>query len=156
MKTVKLNLRPLKSLQARLGELGQHSVKVGLLASTSSRVPARPDDIPHNPSVGAMHEFGLGTPRRSFIQMPLTQHLDETVQKDDTNWIEMLMKRGPKIALKRLGKLGEETIDNAFKTAGWGQWPPLAPITRFRKIRNKNRVLIETQQMRRAITSEVA
>lgn len=155
MNSVKLNLRPLKTLQVKLEELEKRSVKVGLLALTARRVPAREDDIPHNPSVGVRHELGLGTPRRSFIQMPLTQHLGDTVQKDDTNWIDMLMKRGVSATLKKFGKLGESTIQQAFDTAGWGQWPALQPITILRKVRNKSRILIETTQMRKAITSEV-
>jgi hypothetical protein len=120
----------------------------------------------HNPSLGAVHEFGLAytirstgatvaIPQRSFIQMPLAQHLDATVRKDDTDWISSLMTRGVARTLQKLGKLAEDTIQEAFNTKGWGQWPALQPSTVWSKKQNKTAILIETTQMRKAITSEV-
>ena len=166
MSTLRYSFQGLKQLQRKLEELDKRHVKVGLLSSTAQRVPTKSDRIAHNPSLGAIHEFGLtfsmpGTgqvitiPQRSFIRMPLTQHLGDTVNQNDTNWIELLMGRGPYRVLERLGTLGRNTIQTAFDTKGWGQWPDLSKFTIWKKKRNKTRVLIETQQLRQAITSQV-
>ncbi len=58
MNTVKLNLTGLRTLQKQMEELPQHKVQIGLFADTAGRV-ADPGRIDHNPSLGAVHEFGL-------------------------------------------------------------------------------------------------
>ena len=64
------------------------------------------------------------------------------------------MKRnGVKSMMGRLGVYAEETIQEAFNTGGWGVWPKLALSTVKRK--GSSRILIETAQMRKAISSRV-
>ena len=160
--SVKLDLKPLKLLQERLTELEAGRVHVGLLAETSGRVPKRKNTIDNNPGLGFVHEFGLSytilkgritnsIPERSFIRMPLMLHLGKLLEGKD--WIATLMKGGTKRVLGFLGLLGEDTIQEAFATGGYGQWPALAPRTVSRK--KSARILIETAQMRKAITSKV-
>lgn len=166
---VKLNLKPLRSLMVKVGELEGRRVKVGLLASTAGRV-ADGGRLDHNPSLGAVHEFGLafsvvstGTtctiPQRSFLHMPLTMHLHETLKDASSDFVHRLMKgqSGVVGVLKMLARAAELTIDKAFVTSGWGSWPALQPETVRRKkyLGRSLKILQETQQLRRAITSEV-
>ena len=166
MNTLRYSFKGLRKLQTRLAEAEKRSVKIGLLASTAQRTPTDSDRLTHNPSLGAIHEYGLtytmrktGTtitiPERSFLRMPLTQHLGDTVKKADIKWTDILMLRGSQALLQRLGKAGEQTVQEAFDTRGWGQWPELSSFTIWKKKQNKTRILIETTQMRQAITSQV-
>lgn len=166
MSTLRYSFKGLRTLQTRLAELEKRAVKIGLLASTAHRTPTESDRINHNPSLGAIHEFGLSytvrktgstvtIPERSFLRMPLTQHFGEVTFKSGASWADILMLRGSLAVLQQLGKAGERTIQEAFDTKGWGQWPPLSKLTIWKKKRNRTAILIETEQLRRAITSQV-
>jgi hypothetical protein len=53
---------------------------------------------------------------------------------------------GVKSAVKLLGVMGEETVQEAFATGGFGQWPALRPRTIQRK--GSSRILIDSAQLR--------
>jgi hypothetical protein len=151
---VKLNLSGIRRLRELAAELNESSAQVGLFQDTAAR-NAKRGRIDDNPSLGKLMEEGSvlkNIPPRSFIAMPLTQHLGPTVGQ--VNWFEKLLKIGTKRTLAFLGVIGEETIQEAFSTGGWGAWPKLHPRTIRRK--KSSAILIESAQMRKAVTSRVA
>lgn len=151
---VKLDLTGLRRLREQLVELNESSAQVGLFQDTAAR-NAKRGRIDDNPSLGKLMEEGStlkNIPPRSFIAMPLTLHLAPSVGAVD--WFEKLRKVGVRRTLAFLGVIGEETIQEAFSTGGWGAWPKLHKSTIRRK--KSSRILIETAQLRKAITSRVA
>lgn len=85
--------------------------------------------------------------------MPLSLHLGRLIKERGVRWIESLRKIGAKRTLAMLGLLGEQIIDEAFATGGWGSWAPLSSRTiRFKK---SSAILIESAQMRKAVVSRV-
>ncbi len=161
MNTVKINLTGLKTLMRQVEELPTVRAEVGLFADNAGRVAER-GRVQDNPSLGLIHEFGMiftiiGSkalmyiPERSFIRVPLMTRLGPLVQ--DTNWFAIMAKQGVKRMLAHLGTLAEDVIQEAFATGGYGLWPQLAPATIRRK--GSSAILIESAQMRKAISSRV-
>ncbi len=161
MNTVKTNFTGLKTLMRQVEELPTVKVQVGLFADNAGRVADR-GRIQDNPSLGYVHEFGMMIfhpklnkttiiPERSFIRMPLMTKLGTLVQS--TNWLAIMAKQGVKRVLAHLGTLGEDVIQEAFATRGYGLWPNLSQTTINRK--GSSAILIESAQMRKAVASRV-
>jgi hypothetical protein len=156
VKEVRLNINKLQELKRKLSSANDMRVRVGLLKSTSAR-SGRHD---HNPSLGLIHEFGTlktktspAIPARSFIRMPLMTQLQASVSKTPRIWGRLILEKGVGLALARLGVVAELVIQKAFSTGGFGRWPKLSPRTVTKK--GSAKILIETAQMRKAITSAV-
>lgn len=144
----------LQKLIAQLGGDAGSRVQVGVFANKSTR---KKDSrtIRTNAEIGYAHEFGAGSrnqmlPMRSFLRMPLFQHLRDDIR---INWAKTIKERGMTAALKKLGVVCEGVIQKAFATGGFGQWTPLSPVTIRRK--RSSAILIETSQLRRSISSRV-
>jgi hypothetical protein len=149
---VKVNLTGLRTLQRQVVELEAQHAEVGLLAETSGRSSGRGKS---NPDIGFVHEFGSvlqNIPERSFIRMPLMVHLGNAVSSG-IDWFRLLKFRGVKFVLAKLGVVAEDLIQEGFATGGYGTWPALRPATIRRK--NSSAILIESAQMRKAVTSRV-
>lgn len=170
MNQVKLNLRPLKELQQQMLQVSRRRklVQVGLFADTANR-RAEPGRIEDNPSLGAVHEFGLSftrkrdratttIPRRSFLQMPLSLYLKNELDRIrlSLGWYLTSAKKdggGAEEFLKRFGQAATDVVDRAFATGGFGHWPALRPETIRRK--RSAAILIETAQLRKAVSFRV-
>lgn len=163
MNTVKLDLTGLRTLQRQVVELPAHKVQVGLFEDTAGRV-ADPGRIDNNPSLGAVHEFGLAygivsnktvvnIPERSFLRMPLMLHLGPALMVAGKGLIRVLREQGVKRFLGLIGATAEDVVQEAFATGGWGAWPKLAPSTAAAK--HSAAILIESSQMRKAVSSRV-
>lgn len=163
MNTVTSNLTDLQTLRRQLSELGAGRAQVGLFGDTAGR-SADPGRITSNPQLGAIHEFGLTytvvknkttiqIPERSWLRMPLQQHLGQLIQSRGTDWLWLLRNRGARRVLAFLGVVAEDVIQEGFNTGGWGAWAPLAESTIERK--GSARILIESAQMRKAVASRV-
>jgi hypothetical protein len=149
---VKRDFSRFAKLRKQLEDLQTHKAQVGLFEDTASRKPGR-GEISDNPSLGYEHEFGNmedNLPQRSFLRMPLMAHMGEVLKFD---WLRRIRMNGTKSAVKLLGVLGEETVQEAFATGGFGQWAPLSPRTIKRK--GSSRILIDSAQLRKAVTSRV-
>lgn len=150
---VSLSLGPLEALRQQVKLLGPMRVKVGVL----SRTDARKEGTINNATLGAIHEFGsieAGIPARSWLRMPLIQHLPEAIKVlGADHWRELVEKQGLVGALKELGFLGEMVVDDAFATGGFGQWARLKRATIRRK--KSAAILIDHGELRQAVTSEV-
>lgn len=156
MNTVKVDLSGLRKFRSQLDELEKGRAQVGLFPETAGR-SADPGRIDNNPTLGALHEFGnLGKnlPERSWLRMPLTLHLGAAIaMRDAADWIKSLRTSGAKRVLAFLGALGEDVVQESFATRGWGLWPALQPATIRKK--GSSAILIESAQMRKAVTSRV-
>lgn len=153
--SVTLNTRMLTELRETLPGIKSAHVDVGLFSNKAARkVTDRASGL-DNPNIGLQHEFGNPStklPERSFLRFPLMVHLWTSVKQ--INWIEKIQKIGLLRTLKFLGVVAEETIQESFATRGWGQWRALQPATIEAK-GGSDAVLIETNQLRRAISSRV-
>lgn len=169
---VTLNLQDLTALNATLKTAGNLHVRVGILGEHVVRpLDAKGHTRPRakridrnwnvepitNPELGAIHEFGdpkNHIPARSFLMMPLLTKLPGQIEKiGKAVWRALILKQGLRLALKQLGVLGENQVQEAFNTGGFGQWKPLAASTIKRK--GSAAILIDSAQMAKSVTSAV-
>ena len=109
-----------------------------------------------NAEIGAVHEFGSYTkkiPARSFLRGPLMSHGKEIVKEVAEQAMQAFVDGEPKKAYAVLGIAGENIVQKAFETSGFGKWAPNKPATIARK--GSAQPLVDTSQLRRSITSEV-
>lgn len=110
-----------------------------------------------NPQIAAKHEFGVGVPRRSTLRMPFHVHGDRVLKdaaadaREQMKTIAKNPRRAAKKILDRVGIAGENLVQEAFDTRGFGSWPPNAPATIA--LKGSDAPLIDTAQMRRAVDS---
>lgn len=125
--------------------------RVGILGSKN----ARSGKENSNATVGAAHEFGTSKlPMRSFLRVPLTDNLQKYMEKSgllDKEAMELVIKQGSLVPwIKKVAIIGESIVLDAFSTGGFGKWKPSNMDKKLVKM-----TLVETQQLRNAITSEV-
>jgi hypothetical protein len=164
---VRLNVTKLRELRAEMQAAGKSYVKIGLLGSSANRGqvplgseigPFKPDKL-NNPTLGLIHEKGCQSanppvPRRSFLQIPLEKELTPAIKSvGGKKWENLILTKGIRAALTYLGVMAENVVQKGFATGGYGRWKPLAASTIARK--GSTDILMETDQMRRAIHSEV-
>ena len=137
---------------------GLPKIKVGILSDTNQRSK----DTLTNAQIGFVNEFGKMTgypkiPPRSFIRMPLNLYFQQKLSEKKSltgKELEKALETGKiEIFAKKVGLVAEEVIQEAFETRGWGSWPKNAPLTIAMK--GSDSPLIDTGQLRRAITSKV-
>lgn len=177
--TLKVDTAKLESLSKALGI--RYFTEVGILGSSSHNRKAVPPRMATerqqhgktgkpsqtqsstltNAQIGTMHEYGVksktsggwAVPPRSFLWMPLSMHLMQNVNtKADVINRYFNMAQVHK-CYELLGIIAENTVQDAFKTGGFGTWPKLAASTIARK--GSDKILIDTSQLRRSITSRV-
>lgn len=127
------------------------SVRVGILGDKTNRSSS----TLNNATIGSFHEYGTTkAPMRSFLRMPISTYLDKRLQdanlfSEDT--LRSIIQEGSFIVpLRKIGIIAEAIIADAFDTGGFGMWPP-SQMDR----KTNHQTLVETQQLRNAITSEV-
>ena len=129
-------------------------VKLGILGDSGKNT--RKDDVAlTNAEVGIKHEFGDGTmPMRSFLRMPITEKFQAALEQSGAftkETIDQVIKEKSLHAwIQKFGILGEQIVLDAFQTGGFGQWRPSNM-----KYKKNQQTLVETQQLRDSITSEV-
>jgi hypothetical protein len=145
-----MDLSGLEKLRKALGgDLPE--LKVGILGD-SARTGGQT-----NAEIGYRHEVGVGVPRRSFLRDPLEENLENYLESSgafDNDVLADVIKGGSVTPwLQKVGVVAENVIADAFATGGFGNWPALSPLTVRRK--RNNQILVETNQLRDSITSEV-
>jgi hypothetical protein len=146
---IKLDLKILKEIEKELKT--NEYVKIGILGNKNTR-----NDFNTNAMIGMVHEFGSAgknIPERSFLRMPLREKLPKMIKEIGKGVILGLAKQNANLFLKKIGVLGEQIIQEAFDTGGFGKWAKLSNKTIKRK--GFDKTLIETTQLRKSITSEV-
>ena len=110
-----------------------------------------------NAEIGAIHEFGKISkpkiPQRSFLWMPLSLYLQDEVYKKASVFNKLISFANVLDCYALLGICGENVVQYAFQTGGFGEWPALKPQTIANK--GSDKILIDTAQLRKSITSRV-
>ncbi len=126
-------------------------------AKRRAQMGGREDEVLTNPEIAAKNEFGVGVPRRSMLRMPFHLHGDRILKDAQADARATLAEvgRAPQRTAKRLldrvGIAGENLVQEAFDTRGFGSWKPNAPATV--ELKGSDAPLIDTAQMRRAVDS---
>lgn len=145
---VKLDIAKLNNIAKALENLPK--AKVGILGGYAAR-----DGI-NNAEIGLRHEFGYGVPKRSFLRVPLIDNfqrkLDESGLDGAAVFEAASSEEGFTPLIKEIGLVGEIVVAEGFRTEGYGKWQPHAPGY----TNNTGMVLVDTQQLRDSISSEVA
>jgi len=128
-------------------------VRIGILGGKNSRRGSQQT----NAEIGARHEFGSdGMPIRSFLRMPLNDHLmDALVQSkafDKEALNEVIAERSLVPWMKKLATLAEGVVLEAFASNGYGKWPSWKTPGYTSRT---GQILVDTQQLRNSIQSEV-
>ncbi len=144
-----INVKGLEAL-AKAFKNAKPEVHVGILGD-SARGKGQ-----SNASIGAHHEFGTSNiPQRSFLRVPIADNLERTMEAAgalDENVLKQVLAEGTIIPwLKKIGVLAEGIVAEGFATGGFGKWAPHSPGY----TNNTGQVLVDTQQLRNSITSEV-
>ena len=149
----------------------ESAVKVGVLRTSNAR-----DDGTTNAEVGLKNEFGdprpsqttraeeaargrgpmawEGTPKRSFLRMPLIERLPAKIVAETATLRAVVEGSAPGFTLtEAIGELGVEVVQEAFDTAGFGEWPANSPSTTAWK--GSTQPLVDSHQLRESIQSEV-
>jgi hypothetical protein len=104
-----------------------------------------------------MHEFGMGNmPQRSFLRIPISQNLARELENSGAFTPEaakQVIKQASMVPwLESAAAVALKIVSDAFDTGGFGKWPKWK--TKGYK-NNANMILVDTQQLRNSITSEV-
>jgi phage gpG-like protein len=146
---------------ARVGILGEKANRTeGKTTLTFDEVrslskPRKGGNVPTNAEIGAAHEFGTSRlPARSFLRVPLADRLQKEMESSgalDKAVLAEVIRSGSVVPwLKKVAVLAEGIVADAFATGGFGKWKP--SDMRYKKV---HQTLVETNQLREAITSEV-
>lgn len=126
--------------------------RVGILGDKDVRSTG---DSPSNATIGASHEFGTSKlPQRSFLRVPLSDKLTNEIgvsgALNEGVLKEVMAERSVIPWLRKIAILAEGIVSEAFDTGGFGKWKPSNM-----KYKKNHETLVETQQLRNSITSEV-
>lgn len=148
---IEINTKGLdKIIRALKGKLPE--ARVGILGNKAARPSGGPQN---NAEVGAQHEFGDShLPVRSFLRMPIMDNLQKYLERSnafDKDTLKKVVNSGSITEwMKKIAVVSESIISDAFATGGFGKWRP----SNMENKKNKQ-TLVETQQLRNSITSEV-
>lgn len=148
-----------KSLSVRVGILGAKTNRETTVRPSygqRAKAVAKSANEMSNADIGLVHEKGSKTkniPRRSFLQMPLELKFKDAFKEQTQFFFNALAKGTIKQFLKKVGILGENVVQGAFATDGFGRWAKLKQSTINRK--GSSAILIDSAQLRASITSDV-
>jgi hypothetical protein len=149
--------------RARVGILGAKTTRNDVKTTGGKSVNARGGrvktkfEISTNAAVGALHEFGTDKmPMRSFLRMPISDQLQKRMEASgsfDKEKLRQVIKQGTmETWLKEIAVIAEGIVSDAFETGGFGKWA----AWKTPGYKNQaNQLLVDTQQLRDSITSEV-
>lgn len=154
--------------RGRIGILGDKSLRSGhgtelkgkgtkSLVANAKNAKLKSGDFENltNAAIGAAHEFGTSKlPQRSFLRVPIADKLPKEMVDAgllDKNVVKEVIKTKSVVPwLKKVMILCEGIVADAFDTGGFGKWKP----SNMKNKTNKQ-TLVETQQLRNSITSDV-
>jgi phage gpG-like protein len=138
----------LKALKGR-----QPKARVGILGSKAFRKGLGPT----NAEIGAAHEFGTSSlPQRSFLRIPLHDHLEKEMQRSNlfspVVLANVVKNKNVIPWLEQMAIAAEAVVADAFDSGGFGKWPAWSNPS-YKNATGM--VLVDSQQLRNSITSEV-
>ena len=104
--------------------------------------------------IGTIHEFGLGNPKRSFLNTPFRINR-EKITKNLALLFRQIVENGIDAELQ-LGKAGvflQNISKESFENKGFGTWKDITPATK--ELKGSSAILIDTGILRSSITYEV-
>lgn len=134
------------------GLRSKYKVQIGIFGGKSSRKGGSLT----NAEIGAIHEYGSisgDIPERSFLRIPIRFKAARIMKEAGKKFFELFSKSNKKIFWQSLGIAAEGVVQEAFSTGGYGKWKELKEATVKRK--GSDAILIDSAQLRRAITSRV-
>lgn len=136
----------IKSLKGRM-PIG----RVGILGDKNAR-----SDSNTNAAVGARHEYGIGVVRRSFLRMPISENMQKYLDEAgafDKDILSKIIKTGSLTEfVSKVCVVAENIVGDAFASGGFGKWAPWKDSSYQN---NTGQLLVDTQQLRNSITSDV-
>ncbi len=133
--------------------------RVGILGDKAVRGKKSGKGGSSNAEIGAVHEFGAparGIVARSFLRIPISDQLDKKLESSgalDKDVFAEVIRRGSVIPwMKKVAVLAEQIVAEAFETGGFGKW---AKWKTPGYTNNTGQLLMDTQQVRNSITSDV-
>lgn len=152
-----LETKGLDKLLKAIGSKRQPVVRAGILGEKTQRkvTDKGSKKVPTNAEVGACHEFGTTKlPVRSFLRVPISTRLQKEMENSgafDKSALRQVLRDGSVIPwLRKIAVLAEKIVLEAFDSGGFGEWKP-SNMT----YKKNHQTLIESQQLRNSITSEV-
>ena len=150
---IKFNLDGLEEIKKAVGN--SFKTRVGVLGAKASRKGVKSGI--NNATLMMIHMFGSlknNLPARDPLYIPIVKHRRELIKKIGTGEMREAFSSGNyKKMFTLLGVAAEEIVQNAFETAGDGSWKDISEETKARK--HSSAILIDTQQMRRSVSSDV-
>lgn len=154
-----LNVKGLEQLVKAL-KSQPPKTRVGVLGEKVPRTDSNSGKHqPNNAEVGAVHEFGAparGIPARSFLRVPISENLDKEMENAgalDKDVMADVIRQGTLIPwMRKIAVLAEKIVADAFSSGGFGKWPAWKTPG---YTNNTGQILVDTQQLRNSITSEV-
>jgi hypothetical protein len=148
--TIELKMKGLTQLKKAFRNIP--TARVGVLGSKDHRGQGAENS---NATIGARHEFGTeDLPVRSFLRMPITEKLQAYLEESRAftpDVLEQVIREGSIGSwMEKVGATAERIVADAFATGGFGLWAP--SNMEHKKV---HQTLIETQQLRNAIVSEL-
>lgn len=152
--------------RVRVGVLGDKNTRNNMTTSGGKSLNARSGkdakinfkkvNFSSNAAIGAIHEFGgAKMPQRSFLRVPISENLGKRMESSgafDKDTLTNVIKEGSVIPwLKKIAVIAEAIVSDAFATGGFGKWPAWSAGYK----NEGNRLLVDTGQLRDAVTSEV-
>ena len=149
---ISINLSGLEEIKKQVGNT--YRTRVGVLGSDAAR---NSDSGINNATLMLIQMFGSvsrNIPARDPLFQPLIRHRRELIRAlGGGKSKDAFARRDFKKLFQLLGVAAEAIVQNAFETSGDGQWPPNKPATI--RAKGSSKPLINTAQMRRAVSSDV-
>jgi phage gpG-like protein len=131
-----------------------HKVKIGILANEE-----RPDGF-GSVELAAVHEFGSmrrGIPQRSFLRQTMVNRKEDFKAEIESNKDTIMQRIADGNGKQFLQKVGATWVKYVMETfdAQGPNWAPLSPVTIANRIKNSNKILQDTGEMKKSITFKV-
>ena len=155
---IDFKLQGLEKFTKMINNINDQEAHIGFLGEEKN---TRTEGEITNADLAATHHFGSRTknlpPRSPFIGFKMTEKTDKinsVVGKSLQSSLSKgtLTKADVTQALKKGGIAGENLIDEAFDTGGFGTWPPISQNTAKKK--GNDKILIETDQLHKSRVSK--
>jgi len=132
----------------------KYIVRIGILGKNVNRHDGRRSSS--NAYIGSVHEFGKGrVPERSFLRATISRKQDEIIENAKALAWKSMFAGGIKTMFNTLGVLCVRYVLEAFESGGMGSWAPLKASTIRRKIGRNPQPLVNSAQLRNAISYDV-
>ena len=141
--------KEVKNLQNSLNPQGQYA-KVGLPESSGDHEDSGTPIV----AIGAIHEFGIGVPMRSFLRVPIGEHSAEIANIAKIGAKKIVDGSGNITGtLKAMGETGVSISKESFSS---NNWAPLKDPTRGGKNKDGDATpLVDTGTLKRSITYQI-